>query len=179
MAYWVCRDEGPIGDTVHIEALFRAHYAGLCEYAMTFVSSRAVAEDLVQDLFVRLWERREMGEAPTSERAYLYRAVRNRALNHLKAHRRTRREEKDLAQTMAANHRTSDRTLQRHQLAAAIEKAVAEMSGRQQQVFTLSRHHDLTYAEIASVLDISVKTVETHMMRALQALRQALHLYRE
>ena len=168
-----------MNDPSSVETLFRDHYAGLCEYAMTFVSSRATAEDLVQNLFVRLWERRERDDAPTSERAYLYRAVRNRALNHCKAHRFSRREEANLAQTMISTHRASDRVLEHQQLAAAIEAAIAEMSGRQQQVFTLSRHHGLTYAEIAAVLDVSVKTVETHMTRALQALRDRLALYRE
>lgn len=166
-------------DTSDIEALFRAFYAELCEYAMTFVNTDAVAEDLVQDTFVCLWERRETWRATTSERAYLFRAVRNRALNHLKAHRHARREGADIARTIASDHRKSDRTLQQHELAAAIEKTIAEMSARQRQVFTLSRHHDLTYAEIAKVLGVSEKTVETHMTRALQALREKLGAYRD
>jgi RNA polymerase sigma-70 factor (ECF subfamily) len=110
--------------------------------------------------------------------AYLYRSVRNRALNHLKEHRHSHREQVDLARMAQSMHRNSEQTLEQHQLAKAIDQGMKEMSDRQHEVFTLSRFHDLAYAEIAEVLDVSTKTVGTHMTRALQTLREELELHR-
>lgn len=162
-----------------IETLFRQYYAGLCDYALSLVGSRNAAEDLVQDVFVALSERGEARVLGEGARAYLYRAVRNRALNHLKQHRITRRDEVDLTRVRPDVQRGADYTVRQHQLTQAIEEGIEAMSPRQRQVFTLSRHHDLTYAEIAAVLGIGERTVETHMTRALTALREKLAPHRD
>ena len=82
--------------------LFRAHYAELCHFVLQFVRSRPVAEELVQDLFLRIWERRQSWEEELPSRSYLYQAARNRALDHLKHERIAQR-----APTAPAQRRTA------------------------------------------------------------------------
>lgn len=161
-----------------VEKLFRVHYAGLCDYAFSSLRSRDAAEDIVQDVFVALSERPE-GPPRDNAKAYLYRAVRNQALNYRKQHRILRRDQIDLGRVGPDVQQGTDFTVRRHQLAEAIKRGIEAMSPRQRQVFTLSRHHDLSYAEIAAVLGVGVRTVETHMTRALHMLREKLKPYRE
>jgi RNA polymerase sigma-70 factor (ECF subfamily) len=160
------------------EALFRSHYASLCDYAMTYVTTRCQAQDIVQDAFVVLWERRNAIDHVRSLRAYLFRSVRNRALDEVKRAEHTRRVDDHVIENTSAGVWGADHTLRRHQLEEAIQEGIENMSPRQWQVFTLSRHHRLTYDEIATVLGVSAKTVETHMVRALDTLRKRLRLHR-
>ena len=167
------------GDRAAVEELFREHYAALVGFADGYVRSTAVAEEIVQDVFLNLWRGRERLAGEGTLRAYLFQAVRNRALNHL-------RHARHVARHAAAAPRDDavpalgDALLVEAELAAAARAAVDALPERCREVFLLSRAHDLSYAEIARALDISVKTVETQMGRALKAIRRALlpHLER-
>jgi RNA polymerase sigma-70 factor (ECF subfamily) len=146
-----------------------AHYGRLCDFAYHLVRSRAVAEDLVQDVFVAIMER---GAAFSYDdpMPYLFQATRNRALSHL---RKLRVHERFAAGTALATHAAPSPadSVERHELARALDLAVAALPMRCRQVFILSRVQRMTYAEIARALGISVKTVETQMGRALRSLR--------
>jgi RNA polymerase sigma-70 factor (ECF subfamily) len=155
------------------EGLFRAWYARLADYALSLVRNRDAAEDVVQEVFVALWRRRSSLPEVDLLPAYLHRAVRNRALNHLRHERRA-------GQWLAANDPNPavepevEVRLEEGALADALRQALAALSPRGREVFLLSRHQGLTYQQIAHTLGISVKTVETQMGRALRALRQRL-----
>ena len=162
------------GDRAAFEQLFRAWYARLADYAARLVSDPDAAEDVVQTVFVSLWNRRDALPDATRLPAYLQRAVRNRALNHLRDHRTmhglsllTTDEELHTAPSVESDLEDAD-------LETALQSALANLSPRTRQVFLLSRSHELTYSEIAGTLAISVKTVETLMGRALRALRVTL-----
>ena len=167
------------GDAQAFEALFRAYVEPLCSFAYSYVESESQAQEIVQDLFGRLWERRETLERPRSVRAYLYGATRNRVLNEL---RHARVERAFLSRALRLESvRTSgprpvppEEDLNASALAVAAERAVAELPPRCREVFTLTRDRHLSYAEAADVLGISPKTVEIHMGRALTFLRQRL-----
>ena len=161
------------GDRSAFEQLFRAWYARLADCAARLVSDPDAAEDVVQTVFVSLWNRRDALPDATRLPAYLHRAVRNRALNHLRDQRATHGlslltdEELYTAPSVESDLEDDD-------LATALQLALRSLSPRTRQVFLLSRSHELTYTEIASTLAISVKTVETLMGRALRALRVTL-----
>jgi RNA polymerase sigma-70 factor (family 1) len=174
---WIARIRA--GDERAFEALFRAYVDPLCSFAYSYTESRPAAQEIVQDLFCRLWERRDTLDVPRNVNAYLYGAVRNRAINHL----RTRHVERALqrrmlraeeAQQGARESVPAEDELNAQELAAAVERAVGEMTVRCREVFTLTRDQHLSYAEVAAVLHISPKTVEIHMGRALAFLRQRL-----
>jgi RNA polymerase sigma-70 factor (ECF subfamily) len=162
-------------DVAEFEALFRTHYAPLCDFVCGYVRSRAVAEELVQDLFLRLWERSE-SPATTLAAAYLYTAARNRAVGYLRRERVATAWAESPAAT-AALPPSADEQLREHDLQAAIERAVADLPERCRLVFTLSRYRSLSNAEIAQALGISVNTVEQQMWRALKTLRDKLAPY--
>lgn len=168
-------DAAPL-DAASFEAVFRAHYASLCSFALRYTGNAEAAEELVQDLFAKLWIDRNAWPAPRNERAYLFAAVRNRALNA--------RARQQLEQDWADEERMSESPESRvpdalavveaselrHQLDAAIE-ALPE---RCRLVIHLRWREQLSYAEIASVMGISVKGVENQLARGLARLRDLL-----
>jgi RNA polymerase sigma-70 factor (ECF subfamily) len=161
------------GDPAAFEALFRAHAPTLVAFARSYVDSTAVAEELVQDLFCRLWDQRFEATVPDSVRAYLFASLRNRALNHL------RREQTSLdfashAARLTSRTAAADDAVLTKDLGAALTTAVRGMPMRCREVFTLVRDQQLSYAEVAELLGISKKTVEIHMSRALVILREKL-----
>ena len=135
--------------------------------------SRAVAEEVVQDVMLELWRRRESLAEESSPQAYLFQSTRNRALNHIRHERVERKSEPELMrQTQISASAPS--LLVEDEIEVALKTAVAELPERCREVFELSRIHGLKYAEIATVLGISVKTVEAQMGKALRSLRVKL-----
>ncbi len=172
------RDDAPTGcDAASIEALFRAHYSRLCDFVNCYVRSPETASDLVQDLFVHLWERCDAGDVPLLTTAYLYTAARNRALKHLRHRRVVARWAERVASAPLPTGPQADERLRTREMAEAIRRAIDALPDRCRQIFLLSREKYLSYAEIAEVLGISVKTVETQMWRALKSLRKSLAPY--
>jgi RNA polymerase sigma-70 factor, ECF subfamily len=168
-----------VGDERAFEQIFRAFAGPLCSFAMSYVRARDVAEEIVQELFCRLWEQRFTLEMPRGMRPYLYSAVRNRALNVLRnqqaalsLHDRLSRDDGAMQVEEAARSPHDDAVAQ--DLAEALVRAVAAMPRRCREVFTLLRYQHLSYAEVAHVLAISPKTIEIHMTRALAILREQL-----
>ena len=167
------------GDERALEIVFRAHYSGMASFVQRFVRSPDVAEELVQDLFLKLWTKREQLSEIETFRTYLYRAARNQALNWLRRQKLERRwQDEHAGEEEAITTETADEDASEHEGAAAVRSAIDRLPPRCREVFLLSRDGGLTYAEIARTLDISVKTVETQMGRALKSLRVALQRYR-
>lgn len=161
------------GDETAFDAIFRGRYALLVNVAERMLRDRAVAEEVVQEVLLNLWRRREALGPDEALGPYLVRATRNRALNHLRHLHVERRDAVHAAgptEVPAAGAGQAVAT----ELAAAVTTAVAELPPRCREVFTLSRARGLTYTEIAEALGISVKTVEAQMGRALRTLRERL-----
>jgi RNA polymerase sigma-70 factor (ECF subfamily) len=167
------------GDRDAFEAVFRAQYGKLADYARGLVGSRDAAEDVVQEVFVALWTHRDRISTPDNLVGYLYRSVRNRGLNFLRHQRlvggwRARRAAEENPEAPPA-----DRDVENAEIAHAVRQAVKLLSPRCREVFELSRDRGLTYPEIAETLGISIKTVETLMGRALKGVRARLAILRD
>lgn len=164
------------GDEAALEAVFRAFAPGLCALAARYVRSRAVAEELVQELFLDLWTRRGQLTIEQTLDAYLCTAVRNRALNHLRReHRLTVWREGVVAAEREGEPGDASAPTESSLLdALELQDAIAHLPARCRLIFTLNRQQEMTYAEIATSLGLSIKTVETQMGRALKALRARL-----
>lgn len=161
------------GDAAAFDAIFRGRYALLVGVAERMLRDRAVAEELVQEVMLALWRRREVLAPDEALGPYLVRAVRNRALNHL---RHLHVERRDAVHAAGATEAPAVGVgaVVAEELAVALHAAVAALPPRCREVFTLSRGRGLSYAEIAEALGISIKTVEAQMGRALRALRAEL-----
>jgi RNA polymerase sigma-70 factor (ECF subfamily) len=163
------------GDEAAFEGIFRAYYARLVSFACTNLGSQALAEEMVQEVFLQIWMRRERWVVERSLAAYLFRCVRNRILNARRSLRLESAYAADLGwQTEADPSASSDEQLHEAEIGAALAHAIAMLPGRPRQVFLLSRRQGLSYAEIADVLGIALKTVEMQMARALAQLRISL-----
>lgn len=168
------------GDPAAFETLFRAHYEALCAFALRYADSSAVAEEIVQDVFTKVWTDRARWPAPTNRRAYLFTAVRNRALNV----GRRRKIEQDWEIAEIAGGEASFATTDEHATPrfedpvahAQLERAVASLPERCRLVMHLRWREGMSYADIASVMGISVKGVENQLARGLRALRRSFGL---
>jgi len=167
------------GDRSVFEEVFRTLYSDLRAYAESIVHRSDLAEEVVQEVFLQMWLRQEEWEVSDRVTAYAYRSVHNRALN-AKRRQQTQREAEDTlshAWDETEAYILPDEELHSSDRMEAIRKTIRNLPQRRRQVFVLSRWHDLTYAEIGEVLDISVRTVETQIRRSLQSLRSCLEEY--
>jgi RNA polymerase sigma-70 factor (ECF subfamily) len=162
-----------VGDESAFDALFREFYGPLVGLAESLLRRRAEAEEVVQDVMLELWRRRETLAIDESWRAYLFRAVRNRALNELR-HERVAELAVPFVRGESSAGATALAGLVAEELDEAIVRTVAGLPEPVREVFELSRKSGLKYSEIANVLGISVKTVEARMGRALKELRERL-----
>lgn len=174
---WVARIAA--GDIGAFEVVFGLHYEPLCSFALQFVSSPDAARDVVQEIFVRVWEQRVSLAGCENLRAYLFTAVRNRcfkALRHGSVVRRSvERWQRDGASPGAAERPPSpEDQLEAAELASDLNAVLAELPERAREAFLLHRRQGLAYTEIAEVMDVSVRTVENHIARALRGLREGL-----
>lgn len=163
---------------IHVyEMIFRTHYEPLCNYAFTFVRDKDEAEEIVQGTFLQLWEKRGAIDIHSSLKSYLYAMVRNRCLNAIK-HEKVRRQhitQELLTLEDKVEHVSEE--VAGAELEERIHLAIEKLPQQCRMVFKLSRFEELKYAEIAVQLNISVKTVENHMGKALKVMREQLKDY--
>jgi RNA polymerase sigma-70 factor (ECF subfamily) len=156
------------------EVLFKAHFKALHSYASVMLYYDSHAEEIVQNMFVRLWERRDLLDVQTSVKAYLYKCVHNDCLNYIKHKKIKARYQDHAAFTMNDQaERTSDK-LVLGELQNRLQAAMNELPEQCRTIFQMSRFEELKYREIAEELGLSVKTVESQMGKALRILRVKL-----
>ncbi len=163
------------GDRMAFESLFHEYYTGLCHYAFKYIRDAEDSEEIVQDTFVRFWEKRSQISVEHSLKSYLFTAVRNASLNFIKHAAVVR----DHAGHVLHNESDEDHSdhMVTVELQERISRAVSDMPAERQRIFRMSRDEGLRYKEIADQLNISVKTVENQMGKALKYLREELAEY--
>lgn len=155
------------------EALVREQYGRLCACAYRYVGSSAAAEDVVHDVLLRAWMQRErLGDVDLL--SYLLQSVRNGAISSLRKRRAEGARDERLTAELSARAPASVDETEHAQIVQAVTAAIEALPERCRLIFLLHRDGGLTYREIADRLDLSVKTVETQMGRALRVLRQRL-----
>ncbi len=162
-------------DREAFNALFAATSQRLYRYALRLTQQADRAEDIVQDVFLRLWLKRATLDPGRSLRALLYVMVRNQALTH----ERTAVKRKALLSAMDEPDvgPTPEETTRARLLGAHLRRWINELPDRRREAFQLSRFDGLSYEEIAGVMGLSVKTVDNHIWKALQHLRRRLHAF--
>lgn len=157
-----------------VALLFQHYYGPLCSHAVRFVSSKAIAEDLVSDIYYEFQVGHLHQAITTSFRAFLFTAVRNRAFDYVRAEMK-RSTSLDRADALALRaDQQPDALTQFEELYHDVESAVNSLSAKRKQVYVMHRFEGKKYAEIAAELGLSARTVEVHMYRAIHHVRDFL-----
>lgn len=166
------------GDEYSFELLFRKYYVRLCGFANKFLNDPEEAREIVQDVFLSLWEAREDIRPEDSLNSYLFRLTQNKSINKLRRRLVESKYTEILQLVYAENREISPYdSLLVNELDNEIITAVGKLPVKCREIFDLSRMEGLRYSEIATMLQISVKTVEAQMSKALKILRFELKDY--
>jgi RNA polymerase sigma-70 factor (ECF subfamily) len=165
------------GDMEAFETVFRAYYQSLCLFSLRYLKRIDLAEEIVQDIFVTIWDKRSSLQFETSLKSYLYRSVHNNSLKYLQHQKVVEKHAQHLMDRKEQYYYEPLNNLQVAEVTKLLENAFASMPQKTREIFSLSRDEGLKYAEIAEKLEISVKTVEAHMGSALKILRENLKEY--
>lgn len=163
-------------NTSNYEVLFKSYYSRLCGYANQFLKDVDASEEIVQDLFYKLWKDRDKMEEITNLDSYLFRAVRNSCLNQIK-HLKIKEDYKKYNQEVLRGQEEQADDMVAGELEEKIRDAIDRLPTERKKVFILSRYEGLKYREIADKLMISIKTVENQMGKAIRFLRDELSEY--
>lgn len=159
---------------IAFEQLFKVHYKALHAYANMLLKDIDLAEEVVQSMFLRLWEKRDLLAVQTSIKAYLYKCIYNDSLNFLK-HELVKSKYQDFAvHTMNTHHEAASNRVELSELQKELKFAMEALPEQCRIIFKMSRFEELKYKEIAERLGISIKTVENQMGKALKILRLKL-----
>lgn len=167
------------GDKTAFKQLFFDHYYGLCSVAEQITKSSDQARDVVQEVFLKIWRTHTEFSVNVSLKAYLYRSVRNQALNFREKQRAQERIKKNFADTIGGpldDFQIDSQAGDQSKIVAKVWELVQTMPNRRKMAFSLHRQHGLTYKEISDVMDISQKTVEYHIGAALKEIRSKIKL---
>ncbi|NOU62078.1 RNA polymerase sigma-70 factor [Marinifilum caeruleilacunae] len=160
------------GNRVVFKQIFDTFYKGLLIFARNFVQESDVAEDLVQEIFVKLWEKRETIENPTTIKAFLYVSVRNRALNHIRRSKIIQEHQKEEIQFKSSESFFKNQMIEEETYRMLLQ-AVDELEGQTKKVCVMSMN-GVQNAQIAEELNLSTSTVKYHKTKAFDILRSRL-----
>jgi RNA polymerase sigma-70 factor, ECF subfamily len=161
-----------LGDEQAFELLFRMYYVRLCAFANKFLNDPEEAKEIVQNVFVKIWEGRDEIDPEDSLKSYLFKIAQNLSLNKLRRNKVESRYTEIYKLVYIENQEFSaHESLLARELEEHISQSIGKLPGECRKVFELSRIEGLKYREIADTLNISIKTVEAQMSKALRSLR--------
>jgi len=164
------------GDDKAIELLFSKYYKYLCACVYKLIKDSNTAEDIVQEVFMELWKKRKGLNINISIKAYLRRASINKTLNHIRAKKVNFEDESELL-IVPSKVSSSQQEIEGTELQTEITRAIDKLPEKCRIIFAMSRYEEMTYKEIAAKLEISVKTVENQISKALKLLKTELKPY--
>ena len=150
-----------------METLFERYYEPLCNFSFLFIKDAGLSEELVSDVFIRIWQKHNDLNRITNVKAYLYRSVKNAVISSLRKNR-VKLEELDKGEDTTKLDITPETLLINSELKDSVRKMIEAMPRQAGLVFRMHRVDGLTYKEIAMALNLSVKTIESHMSKALR-----------
>jgi len=166
------------GDIKAFEHVFRLYYSQLMMYSFSITGRKDIAEEIVQDLFYKIWKERENLQILRSMKSYLYGAVRNQSLQyneHLEVQERYR--QKVLSAESSGHDNTPEEQLLYNELENIINHTLEQLPERRRQIFVLHRYEGKKYKDIADEMSLSIKTIEAEMTKTYQALKQGIETY--
>ncbi len=162
------------GNKQVFDKMFMQYYSGLCNFVWHIIKTEDAYEDLVQDIFVKIWIGRQDWHPHASIKSYLFRSAKNQALNYLRSYDVINIDQEDDIEEEISGDINIEEELYRKDLSKAVQSAIESLPERCRLVFVMHRQEGLKYNEIADILNISINTVEKQMGRAFRILRKLL-----
>ncbi len=166
-------------DEVSFEHLFRGYFSPLCLFGMKYLKDMDTAKEIVHDVFVNVWSKRNELDLNKSLKSYLFTSVYNRSLNYIRNQKKFNGVEELRSEHHEQSSIDASAELEGKELKDQIQKAIDSLPERTKKIFVMNRFEGFKYKEIAEELDISQKTVEAQMSSALKILREKLKIYLE
>lgn len=161
------------GNHIAFEILFKTYSQRLIYFSRRYVIDKQTAENIVQNVFLRIWQNKESLDPTKNVQSYLFTAVKNESLKQLR-HLSVEKKQQENVSRLSIVEPTPDETIDKKELSEELNNAINDLPEKCREIFYMSRFDQLKYSEIADVLGISIKTVETQMGRALKKLREQL-----
>ncbi len=161
------------GDHTAFEILYKTYSQRLIHFSRRYVLDKQTAENIIQDVFLRIWKNKENLDPTKNVQSYLFTAVKNESLKQLR-HLSVEKQQQENVSRLSMVELTPDETIDKNELREELNKAINDLPEKCHEIFTMSRFDQLKYSEIADILGISIKTVEAQMGRALKKLREQL-----
>lgn len=159
------------GDVSALEWLFLRYYNDLCRYVLITIHDEKTAKNIVQDLFIYIWENRLTIHFHKSIEAYLYQACRFNTLNYLRNQNRREKRNTELGSKTSIETPSADSGYELSELEQILDEAINLLPDRCREIFILSRKRELSYAEIASQLNLSISTVDNQINKAIKKIK--------
>ena len=161
-------------DRTTYELLFKKHYNPVCNYCNDIISDPELSQDIVQSVFVNLWKKKDEIEVKYEWSTYLYRAVKNRAIDEIRKQQTALKVKEAVKQTTVPNFNPEESPESSYEIKEKILKATRVLKPKCRNIFIMSKFEGLTYEEIAQHLKISKRAVEENIARALRLLRKEM-----
>ncbi len=165
------------GKEIALQKIFNHYYKYLVVTGYNITGDNEKAKDLVQDVFFELWKKREQLDIQSSLKSYLRRAVVNRSLNYIKTQKRFDFGDENFDAQTPDQAFSAQKILEGQDLKSALNAAIDSLPTKCKAIFMLSRYEKLSHKEIATKLDISTKTIENQITKALKIVRTAVEKY--
>jgi len=165
------------GDLKTYERVFRQYYEMLCNYAIMFVKDQDLAEEMVQDIFYRIWKKHHEIQISTTLKGYLLQSTKNQCLQYLRHKTIELKYAAKVKKEIDIPVYQPEETYESKEITETINLTLQQLPDKCREVFTLSRFEGLKYHEIADKMSISIKSVEAYMGKALKVFREKLSCY--
>lgn len=164
------------GDKAAFDQLFRSQYANLVRFAGNFIADAAVAEEVVSDVFVAIWLNKESLSKVESPATYLFVSVKNRCYNALrsKTHTVSIEEQNEISKP---EHENPHREMENRELHEKLNQLIDSLPEQQRLIFRMIKGNGLSAKQCAQILNLSTRTVETHLYKAVKQLEKAITDY--
>jgi RNA polymerase sigma-70 factor (ECF subfamily) len=156
------------------EIIFKRYYGELYRFAFSYLREATIAEEIAQEVFLYIWEKRKKITIQTTLKTYLYSAVKNKCLNYIRLELPRQQSTADISEVVIGISEKHHDEGENERLKKYIQTAINNLPTKCRQIFMLSRNAGMTYDEIAEELNLSKKTVENQMGIALKKLRESL-----
>ena len=173
-----------LGNRSFFDSLFRNYNSGLCSYANIYVKSAYISEEIVQEVFVKLWEKHNKIIIHTSIRAYLYKSVFNSCMTYIKGIQSSGFNHIDLEDVSIRNELMSMELADREflkmfsdDIERDLEAAISDLPDQCRKIFRMCRMDNHSYKEISDMLKVSRSTVKTQMSRAMNRILKQMEKY--